>query len=123
MFYGKFDLNIFYPPPDERHIWHYKHANADMNSKTIEGFDWDKAFLDKNTDEKASILTKATLKIMSDFIPKEIVTTDDRDPPWINNKIKSLIKNKTEYFKNYVKPNSSNSIKHFEQKKMLFEKY
>ena len=31
---------------------------------------------------------------MSNFIPNEIVTIHDRDPPWINNKIKSLIKNK-----------------------------
>ena len=38
-----------------------------------------------------------------------------RDPPWINSKIKSLIKNKTEYFKNCVKPNNPDSIKHFEQ--------
>ena len=36
---------------------------------------------------------------MSNFIPNEIVTIDDRDPPWVNNKIKSLIKNKNEYFK------------------------
>ena len=43
---------------------------------------------------------------MSNFIQNEIVTTDDRDPPWINNKIKSLINNKTEYFKNCVKPNN-----------------
>ena len=57
--YGKFNLKIFYPPPYERHIWHYKHANADMISKAIQGFDWDKAFLDKSTEEKASILTKA----------------------------------------------------------------
>ena len=49
---------------------------------------------------------------MSNFIPNEIVTIDDRDPPWINNKIKSLIKNKTEYFKNYVKPNNPYSIRH-----------
>ena len=74
------------------HTWHYKNANAD------------KAFLDKSTDEKASILTKAILNIMSNFIPNEIVTIDDRDPPWINNKIKSLIKNKTECFQNCVKP-------------------
>ena len=31
--YGKFNLKIFYPPPYERHIWHYKHANTDMTSK------------------------------------------------------------------------------------------
>ena len=61
-----------------------------MISKVIQGFDWDKAFWDKSTDEKAPILTKAILNIMSNFIPNEIVTIDDRYPPWINNKIKSL---------------------------------
>ena len=29
-----------------------------MISKTIQSFDWDKALLDKSTEEKASILTK-----------------------------------------------------------------
>ena len=75
-----------------------------MISKAIQGFDWDKAFLDKSTDEKASILTKAVLNIMSNFIPNKKIIIDD--PPWINNKIRSLIKNKTEYFKNYDKPNN-----------------
>ena len=28
--YGKFNLKIFYPPPYERHLWDYKHANTDM---------------------------------------------------------------------------------------------
>ena len=32
-----------------------------MISKVIQGFDWDKSFLDKSTDEKVSILTKANL--------------------------------------------------------------
>ena len=89
--YGKFNLNIFYPPPYERHIWHYKHTkNTDMISKAIQGFDWDKAFIAKSTEEKASILTKTILNIMSNLIPNEIVTIDDRDSPWVNNKIKSL---------------------------------
>ena len=61
-----------------------------MISKAIHSFDWDKAFLDKSTEEKVSILTKIILSIMSNFIPDEIVTTGDRDPPWINNKMKSL---------------------------------
>ena len=113
--YGKFNLKIFYIPPYERHIWHYKHANTDMISKAIQGFDWDKAFLDNGTEEKASILTKTTVNIMSNFILNKIVTIDDRDPPWINNKIKSLIKNKNEYFKNCVKPNNSESIMYFEE--------
>ena len=113
--YGKLDLKIFYPPQYKRHIWHYKHTNADIILEAIESFDWDKAFFDKSADEKTSILTKTILNIMSNFIPNEIVTIDDRDPPWITNKIKCLIKNKTEYFKNGVKPNNPVSIRHFEQ--------
>ena len=69
--YGKFNLKIFYPRLYERHIWHYKHANINMISKAIQGFDWDKAFLEKRTEEKASILTKTILNIMSNFIPNE----------------------------------------------------
>ena len=65
--------------------------------------------------KRIKIFTKTIFNIMSNFIPNEIVTTDDRDPPWINVKIKSLIKNKTEYFKNCVKPNNPESIRHFEQ--------
>ena len=65
-----------------------------MISTAIQGFDWDKAFLNKSTEEKASILAKTILNSMSNLFLNEIVTTDDRDPPWINNKIKSLIKNK-----------------------------
>ena len=52
---------------------------------------------------------------MSNFTPNEIVTINDRDPSWINHKIKSLIKNKTECFKNCVKPNNPESIRHIEQ--------
>ena len=52
---------------------------------------------------------------MSNVIPNEIVIIADRDSPWINNTIKSLIEIKTEYFKNCVKPNNSESIRHFEQ--------
>ena len=86
-----------------------------MISKAVEGFDWDKAFFDKSANKKTSIPTKTILSIMSSFIPNETVTIDDKDPPWINNKIKSLIKNKTEYFKNWVKQNDPVSIKNFEQ--------
>ena len=63
-----------------------------MIYKAIEGFDWDKAFSYKSVDEKASILTKAIFNVISNFIPNKIVTIDHRDPPWINNKIRSLIK-------------------------------
>ena len=52
---------------------------------------------------------------MSNVIPNGIVTIDDKDQPWINNKIKFLIKSKTEHFKNCVERNNSESIRYFEQ--------
>ena len=64
-----------------------------MISKSIEGFDCDKASIDKSAVVKASILAKATLNIVSNFIPNEKVAIDNRDPLWINNKMKYLIKN------------------------------
>ena len=60
---------------------------------------------------------------MSNFIPNKIVTIDDRDLPWINNKIKSLIKSKTEYFKKYVKLKNPVSIRHFEEMQNALKKY
>ena len=93
-----------------------------MIYKAIQGFDWDETFLDNSTEEKASILTKAIFNIMSNFTPNEVVTIDDRDPPWINNKINSLIKNKTEYFENCLKRNNPESKKHFEQMQDTFQK-
>ena len=52
-----------------------------MISKAIERFDWDNAFLGKNVNEKASILTKVILNIMSNYIPNETIIIDDKDPP------------------------------------------
>ena len=43
---------------------------------------------------------------MSNSILNEIVTIDNKDPPCTNSKIKSLIRNKIEYFKNFVKTNN-----------------
>ena len=83
-----------------------------MISKTMEGFDWNNSFLNK--DVNATILTKTVVNIMSNYIPNEIITMNDKDPPWINNKIKSLIKHKTEYFKNCYKAKDSASIRHLE---------
>ena len=57
---------------------------------------------------------------MINFINNEIVTIDNRDPPWIDSKIKSLIKNKNEYFENCVKPKNSELIRHFEQMQDTF---
>ena len=36
--YAKFNLKVWYPPPYEREIWHYQHANFDQIKAAIEQF-------------------------------------------------------------------------------------
>ena len=48
-------------------------------------------------------LFKRTIKnIISNYIPHEIITCDDRDPPWINNRVKELINEKIDTFQCYL---------------------
>ena len=36
-------------------------------------------------------MTNTIINIICNYFPNKIVTIDDRDPPWINDKIKNLI--------------------------------
>ena len=46
---------------------------------------------------------------MHNFIPIEIILCDDRDPPWMNNRIKYLIKKKKAIFQ---KQKESSTVNH-----------
>ena len=44
-------------------------------------------------------LFNRTIKnVFSNYIPHEIIICDDRDPPWINNRVKELIHEKNDTF-------------------------
>ena len=51
-------------------------------------------------------LFNRTIKnILSNYIPHEIIICDDRDPPWINNRVKELINEKNDTFQCYLHSN------------------
>ena len=56
--FAKFNLDIVYPPPYEREIWHYQKANIDLIKCAINSFDWEKAFSNIDIDKMVSILIK-----------------------------------------------------------------
>ena len=92
--FTKFNLQIYYPPPYPREIWHYKQANTELIRRATTDFNWDRAFLNTNVNEKVSIFSSTRLNILSNFIPHETIVCDDKDPPWFNRTIKSLIQEK-----------------------------
>ena len=49
--------------------------------RAIAVFDWDRAYVNTNLNEKVFILKKTVLNIFPNFIPHETLTVDDKDPP------------------------------------------
>ena len=85
---AKFNLDIVYPPPYEREIWHYQKTNIDLIKRAINSFDWEKAFSNIDVDKTISIFNQTIINILCNFIPHEMVLLDDRDPPLVNKEIK-----------------------------------
>ena len=108
--FAKFNLKIYYPPPYLREVWHYKEANTDLIKRAIINFNWEKAFPDTNINEKVSLFNKTTLNILNNYIPHETIICDDKDPPWFNSRIKSLIENKNKIRKNYQRFKSNSQL-------------
>ena len=56
--FAKFNLEIHYPPPYFRDVWHYQDVNTDLIRRAIDMFDWNRAFVNTNVNEKVFILKK-----------------------------------------------------------------
>ena len=67
--FGKFNQEIFYPPPYFRGFWHDLDANTDLIRRAINIFNWDRAFVNTNVNEKVRVLNKTILNLFSNFIP------------------------------------------------------
>ena len=98
--FTKFNLHILYPLPYLREIWHYRKGNTRLIRRAIKEFNWERAFSNTNVNEKVDIFNRTILNILSNFIPHETIVCNDKDPPWFNNRIKTLIqeKNAIRYF-------------------------
>ena len=118
--FAKLDLQIYYPPPYPREIWYYAQANTKLIRRTITDFNWDRVFLNTDVNEKVSIFSNTILNILSNFIPHETIVCDDKDPPWFNRAIKSLIQEKKDTFNKYHK--RKNNVQLLQHLRLLQEK-
>ena len=117
--FAKFKLEIRYPPPYFREVWHYQDVNTDLIRQVIDMFDifdWDRAIANINVNEKLFILNKTILNILSNFVPLETLTVDDKDPRWFTKKVKNLIQEKINVCKSYQ--GSKNNKKRHSLRKM-----
>ena len=66
--YVKFNLNVIYPPPYERKVWHYKSASFKCIQHALANYDWEKAFYNIDVNKKILHFNEALLN-MRNFIP------------------------------------------------------
>ena len=49
-----------------------------------------------------SSFNRTITNILSNYIPHETITCDDKDPPWFNKNIKQLVQEKNNAYKSYI---------------------
>ena len=104
---AKFNLHIVYPQPYLREI--YREANTRLIRRAIKEFNWERAFSNTNVNEKVDIFNRTILNILSNFIPHETIVCDDKDPPWLNNRINTLIQEEKNVTSKIFRHNKDNS--------------
>ena len=107
--FAKFDLRIFYPTLFERNVWHYKPGNIDLIRQAVDNFDWNRALGNASLIRQVSVFSDIILYIISNFIPHKSIVCDDRDPPWVNSKIKKAIIKENKEHEKYIN-NKSNFL-------------
>ena len=73
-------------------------SNFDCIQRAIKSFDCEKAFLNFDVNKIVLLFNETILDIIRNFIPHEIVTCDDRNPPWMTRFIKKVIKDKNLFY-------------------------
>ena len=81
--FSRYNLNVEYPPPYERLVWDYNKANTESIKQALMQINWQNLFLNKDVHQQVRTLNDIVIKVFSNFVPNEIVTFDDRDPPWM----------------------------------------
>ena len=100
--YAKFNLKIHYPPPYKQEIWHYVKANVDHIGQAINEFP-----IYRYNYISSQYIQWNYKNMLSNYIPHETITCDDRDPTWINKNIKQLILEKNQAYKSYLRRDKS----------------
>ena len=109
--YTKINFKIHFPPPYERLLWDYSMANENFIRRSLLNVDWKAALNNLHVNDQVKFLTSCILNVFNNFVPSKTIIFKDKDPPWMNNKIRQLCLNKAKIYKTYVKRGRTNADK------------
>ena len=87
--YCKFNLKIEYP---ERLVWDFQKADVNAITTGINQVDW-----------KFMFFLIKMFTVFSNFIPNKLDTFDDKDPPWMTEKLSDKTQWKHKVYREYLK--------------------
>ena len=100
---AKLNLKVEYPPFYERVFWDSSSPGKVSINWAINAIDWEKLFPNKPVESRVSEVNNLLLNIYSNYIPNKIVLCEDKDPPWLANWIRAVIKMKNDAYKEYIR--------------------
>ena len=93
--FAKCNLKVYYPPPSESEVWYYPEADLILIRPGSHKFSWKKTLSNLNIDGQVTVFNRTMLNILKNFVSHETIECYDKDPPWFNKRIKSLIQEVT----------------------------
>ena len=99
--YRTLNFDVLLRPLYYRDVWDYKHGNTESIQKAISTFDWSRAFLHWNANEKYKILSDILLNIFKNFIPHKIQNYDYKTPGCMNRSITIILNKRSKLSKRY----------------------
>ena len=72
------------PPLYFRELSDFKNTNIEFVQKSINSFDWARAFQNQNYNKQCQALSEALLNTICNFVPHKIKKFDYKTPEWIN---------------------------------------
>ena len=99
------NLNLHLPPPPvySRKIGHYDRANIVAMNRAITALPWKKHFANCDPSQQVEFFNDKIINIASNFIPNNYVKIQPKDPPWINNNLRRMIKKQNKQYKKILK--------------------
>ena len=99
------NLNIHIPPPPlySRRIWHYNRINNDAMTRAVTDFPWINHLSNLDPSHQVEFFNNTILNIASNFIPNNYVKIQPKDPPWVTNNLRRMIKEQNKQYEKFLK--------------------
>ena len=91
-------FNISY----QRLVWDYKKTDSKSIRKALDSVNWQGLFHQLDINAQVATFKETIWNVFRNYVPNKYITIDDKDPVWMNENIKTKIKEKNTFYQKYI---------------------